>query len=172
MKDEFFLGVVTVVLTFVALSFMAQVDPRNPMPEIGLPVEPDDFNLFALASQAPQIELLAPAVLPTSGDRYCWISWFCPSLPFGDEIALAIHNIGISVVNFFIFIGNAISQGVTVVVLFFTAFLTIWNFSAYPVFQVNLLYQIFGLGLTAVLGGTVAIWLFQQIPLPFVMRSG
>lgn len=162
----------TVVLTFVSLSFMAQVDPRNPMPEIGLPVDPEDFNIYSLASQAPQLELLAPAELPSEGDRYCWISWFCPDLPWSDEIALAIHNVGITVTNFFIFIGNAISQGVTVTVLFFTAFLTIWNFSAYPVFQVNLLFQVLGLTLTAIFGGTVALWLFQQIPLPFVFRSG
>ncbi len=172
MKDEFFLAVVTVVLTFVTLSFMAQVDPRNPMPEIGLPVDPDDFNLYALASQAPQLDLLAPATLPTAGDKYCWISFFCPDLPWSDEIALAIHNVGISVANFFIFIGNAMSQGVTVAVLFFTAFLTIWNFSAYPVFQANLLFQMWGLAMTAILGGTVALWLFQKVPLPFVFRGG
>ncbi len=87
-------------------------------------------------------------------------------------MALAIHNIGITVANFFIFLGNAISQGVTVAVLFFTAFLAIWNFAAYPVYQANLLYQMVGIAKTAVFGGVIALWLFQQIPIPFVSRGG
>lgn len=164
-------AVITVVLAFVLLSFMAQVDPKNPMPEIGLPVNPDDFNVYALAGQAPQLDLLAPAIIE-EGDRYCWLSFFCPDLPWSDEIALAVHNVGISVTNFFIFIGNAIAQGVTVAVLFFTNFLAVWHFVGYPIFQANLLFQMLGAAMEAVFGGIIALWAFQQIPIPFVSRGG
>ncbi len=170
--DIAFLKVTSVILIMVVISSMAQADGNNPLSEIGIPFDADSFNIYALGEQAPQIELITP--IDYSGPRnetqkVCWIDWWCPDLP-GSDVANAIHSFAVSFTNIVFMIVNGILYGGTIVVLLILNFVIIFNFTGWGAFQGNFLLVLFGIGLTALLGGSIILWIYSKImgSLPFV----
>lgn len=163
-EDVTLLKIVSVIVVMVGMAALAELDPNNPLDELGIPVDANDFNIFELAAQAPLIQpITQPVAADPAEERYCWFDFFCPDLGFTDEIAKAIERFAISVANFFIAIANGIITLGTVVLLLTVNFVTLFNFAGWTVFQGNFFLLFIGIGLTALLGGAVALWLFKKI---------
>lgn len=172
MRDEFLLKIIAVVVIMVGMSALASTDPNNPLQEVSLPVDTNDFNIYHLANQAPQIVLLeTPEFNTTAQDRYCWIEWFCPDLPT-DEIAQALHRIAVIIFNVFAMIANGILSVATVIFLLATNTATLFNFTSWAIFQTHPFLVFFSLGLTVTLGGSIIIWIVNGIRGSIPMLSG
>lgn len=160
----------------VIVATLAQTDSNNPMPEIGIPVTADSFNIHALGSRAPQISLIeAPNVTSPESQvqKVCWIPWWCPDLPT-DQVAKAIYIFSVSFANLVLRIVNAILWGGTIVVLTIANFLMIFSFTNWAVFQGDVFLQILAIALTATLGGSVLLWIYSKVmgSIPFVGGGG
>lgn len=171
MKDSDFLRIAAVILIAVGISVMAASDPNNPT-DLGLPVTADSFNIFSLASQAPQIPLLNEPVF-SDAEQYCWLDFFCPDLGGLTDVAKAVEKIAVLITNFFFMIANGVLQVGTVITLLTVNFLTLFNFSSWVVFQGHFFLQFFAVALTAILGGAVALWIISKVTgaIPFVGGS-
>lgn len=160
----------------VIVATMAQTDTNNPMSEIGIPVDAQSFNIYTLGEKAPQIQLIIPPDFgtgPNQVQKVCWLSFWCPDLPT-DQVANAIYIFSVSFSNLVFQFVNGILYGGTIVILLIANFLTIFNFVSWGAFQGNLFLTLLAIALTALLGGSVMLWIYAKVTgaIPFVGSGG
>lgn len=154
MKDIVFIKIIATILIMVGISFMASTDSNNPMPEVGLPVEPSDFNIYSLADRAPQFT----------------VEWVDQPTDDCDPVTLCINLLAVWVGWAFttlglvlVWIGNIIIMVVFTLAFMFWNIAKIFVFITWPVFQGHIFLELLGLALTAILGGAVILWFLNHL---------